>query len=197
MADIALDMILYLQDNGGSAKWAPIADEHVGLVLERARGFEQRSAAARERIENEPAVESEPDQGEKDEGPAKPGKGMFIAGAAITGVGVVGLGLSATGIAIGSSAQSKVTDPLVYQNEHRQAERSGRAGNAMAYIGGGLALVGLGAGVALMVVGKKRQRAAGEDYEDSSAGQDESENKDDPTLAIIPGLRGVTLTGSF
>lgn len=201
MADIALDMLLFLQDNGGSENWKPVAEEHVGMVLERAQGFEARLQSSKSNIEAQLEAEQAEPEGPVAPPKAKSGKGLFIAGAALTGVGVLGLGAAGAGMAIGAMAQRDVTDPLVYEQEHEAAEARGRTGNLLAYAGGGLAVVGIGAGVALMVVAKKRDKQRPTEPNPADSGDteaaDANDDADDPTVAVIPGFRGLTIKGTF
>lgn len=199
MARIADDMLRHLDEVGGSDAWSPVAPEHVSMVLERGTRTLESIETAREEIlasqnEDETPAELPPPPAPKN------GKGLFVAGAVLTGFGVVGLGATATGMVLGAQAQRDVTDPLVYRPEHEDAERIGPVANVIAYAGGGLAVVGLGAGIALMVVGKKRQKAAqtsGPEGDPSIEGGADTPEADDPTVAIIPGFRGLTIRGTF
>lgn len=202
MTAVALDMLYQLREYGGSAEWTPVSPEHVNDVLTRAQ--DQLAAHDRVRAEIEAKL-AEPDEEAPppapDDGP-KPYKPMIVAGGVMTGFGVLGLGALAGGMVMGASAQRDVEDPLVYREEHQQAERRGEIGNILVYAGAGLGAVGLGVGIALLAVGAKRKKAAGGDMREDAA-DDSSGATDDPTarrrpqLRVSPGLGSLTLEGRF
>lgn len=98
------------------------------------------------------------DRGATDDGGGSGGKGLLIGGAVLAGLGVAGLGVMGAGLAMGSSASAAATDveadPLARPDEIKK----GKTGNALAFAGGIAGPVLLGAGVALIVVGIKKNK---------------------------------------
>jgi hypothetical protein len=116
---------------------------------------ELEAVAEREAAAQAAVVEAKP--------PPPPGRGLMIAGGVLTGLGVGGLGLMVGGMVLGG--RNNGIDDLPSNDLDTRASRfdEGRLGNTLAIAGavGGVALAG--AGVALLVLGVKKKRAAGAD----------------------------------
>ncbi|HLT37366.1 MAG TPA: hypothetical protein VK034_13830 [Enhygromyxa sp.] len=165
----ALDMLYYLRDSSTSAAWQPVAPEYVGTVITRAESLITDAEALIAAIEDEQRKAAEaaltsddPGKTRRERGPAKPGTGLIAAGSAVLVVGLGGAGLGVAGLALGARAQSEVEDPLVYEPEHSAAEQRGKSANVLAGVGLALAGVGVSAGVALIVLGIKKRKQAGD-----------------------------------
>jgi hypothetical protein len=83
----------------------------------------------------------------------KPGQGLVIGGAVMIGVGAAGAGLLIGGLVGGGAAQKSF-------DERDAARKRGRTMNVLAVTGGIVAPVFLGAGIALLIVGMQRNKAA-------------------------------------
>lgn len=186
-ARVANDILQFLDDDRASKKWKPVSDDHRGALLSRADTLIAECEILIDEIRAEQAAPAEePVEEEKQRG-TKPGQIMIIAGAGLAGIGVAGLGLGAAGLGIGASAQSNVNDPTVYGQEFDEFDTKGKRGNLLAYVGFPIAAVGLGAGVALIVLGLKKKKAAGGTSEDSFA----------RSIRVAPSGPGMVLTGRF
>jgi hypothetical protein len=117
--------------------------------------------AAAEKPEDEP--EDEPDPDPVDEGPVmvndKPGQGLVIGGAVMLGVGAAGLGLMIGGLVGGGSAQ-KAFEASTPGPDRESVRKRGQTMNILAITGGVVGGVFLGAGVALLIIGLQRNKAA-------------------------------------
>ncbi|NVB37985.1 hypothetical protein G6O69_09085 [Pseudenhygromyxa sp. WMMC2535] len=92
--------------------------------------------------------------------PEKPGKPLIIGGAVLTGVGVGGIGVLLGGVIGGLSAQSDYDNAEVGSDEYESAKSRGQTMNALAITGGVIAPIFLGAGIALLVIGVKKNKKA-------------------------------------
>jgi hypothetical protein len=155
---IALDMLHFLQSGDASEAWRPVSDGHLPGLISRAEAILSDGDVLIAEIEAEIEAANAPPPVEEKK--RRPGLGLMIGGGVAVAVGAAGAGIGVAGLAIGSRSQSDVEDPLVYETEHRAAEASGAKGNLMAAVGLPLAAVGLGVGIALIVVGKKKRDAA-------------------------------------
>ncbi|WP_146157221.1 hypothetical protein [Enhygromyxa salina] len=89
-----------------------------------------------------------------------PGRGLVIGGGVMIGVGAAGAGLLVAGLVLGGSAQKDFDAAAPFSTERDAARKSGRTMNALAVTGGIVAPVFLGAGIALLVIGLQRNKAA-------------------------------------
>lgn len=120
--------------------------------------------AAAEQPEDEPDPEPdpEPDTGGDDTVfvDEKPGRGMVIGGAVMLGVGAAGLGLMIGGLVGGGSAQKAFEASAPGSTERADIQKRGQTMNVLAITGGVVGGVFLSAGVALLIVGLKRNKDA-------------------------------------
>jgi hypothetical protein len=117
-------------------------------------------AAAEEPDEPEPEPEPGPDVGpDPVVGDDKPGQGLVIGGAVMIGVGAAGAGLLVGGLVAGGNLQ-KIFDAAPAGPQREDARSRGRTMNVLAVTGGIVAPVFLGAGIALLIVGMKRNKDA-------------------------------------
>jgi hypothetical protein len=118
--------------------------------------------AAAEKPEDEP--EDEPDPQPDTDVPVytdeKPGQGLVIGGAVMLGVGAAGLGLMIGGLVGGGNAQKAFDTSMPGSAERETIEKRGQTMNILAITGGVVGGVFLGAGIALLVVGLQRNKAA-------------------------------------
>ena len=146
--------------------------------------LEKIDAELQAAAEREAAAEEDQRQSEKT---LEPGQGMIVTGAVLTGLGVAGLGVMVTGMVIGNGANDIDDIPTNDLNAREARFDRGRMGNALALAGGLGGAVLVGTGVALLAVGVKKKRAAGE------------EEKPEVSVvpALAPGFAGVGLSGRF
>ena len=90
----------------------------------------------------------------------KPGQGLVIGGGVMIGVGAAGAGLLVAGLVLGGSAQKDFDAATPFTDEREAARKRGQTMNALAITGGIVAPVFLGAGIALLIVGLKRNKDA-------------------------------------
>lgn len=117
--------------------------------------------AAAEQPDPEPEPEPDPQPGGDDTVfvDQKPGQGLVIGGAVMLGVGAVGLGVMVGGLVGGGSAQ-KAFDASMPGTEREDIRKRGRTMNILAIAGGAAGAVFVGAGVALLIIGLQRNKAA-------------------------------------
>jgi hypothetical protein len=104
----------------------------------------------------QPAQHEQPQpQPDPDTPTRKPGRGLVIGGAVLTGLGVGGLGAMGAGMALGQKAEDDFeSDPF----ERADADSQGRTANILAVFGGVGGGVLIATGVALLAVGKRKQK---------------------------------------
>lgn len=176
---IALDILQFHRES--DTKWQVVDESVISVNIDRANEAIRNADAIVAQIEAQQAETQE--QADRS---TSGGRVMVITGSALVGVGGVGVALVGTGLGLGAARQKDV-EALDLNNPADQAEyddldEKGKRANVIAYVGAAVAAVGLAAGIALIVVGKKRQREAGS----GSA-----------SLRIVPGLGGATLVGRF
>lgn len=188
---VAIDMLEFLGDDRASKQWQPVTDDHRSALLSRAEGLLAQCDAAIEQITAAQAAPvEEPVEEDKRSGN---GMGLIVAGAGLGVVGLAGLGLGVAGLGIGANAQSEVDDPRIYGREFDTWDAKGRRGNLFAYVGLPVAAVGLGAGIALIVLGlKKRKLAGAQEAEPVDEGDGLAKH-----LRISPTTNGLVVSGRF
>jgi hypothetical protein len=124
-------------------------DAELKVVAEREAAKQAAEQAAAEQAEQPP--------------PRPPGRGLVIGGSVLAGVGAAGLGVMVGGMVIGRRNDDISDLPSTDLVTRADRFRMGRLGNALAVAGGVGGGVLLGVGVALLVVGLKKNRAAGQD----------------------------------
>ncbi len=166
-------------------------EAELAKVRERKAKIAEKIAEASEpeEIPEEPPPEGPPPEELPPEEPPPPDEPepdptakLFVGlGAGLIVVGAGGLGLMAGGMAIGSQANdiSELAPTQLQEREDQFAK--GRTGNALAIAGGVVGGVFLATGVALLVVGKRRQ----------------SRKQTALTPALGPGFAGLQLRGRF
>jgi hypothetical protein len=117
-------------------------------------------AEANKDPEPDPEPEPEPDVDPMPVGNDRPGNGLVIGGAVMAGVGAAGIGLMLGGVIGGLRAQTEfdTTDPGT--DEHEAARKRGKTMNALGITGGVIAPIFIGAGVALLVIGLRKNKQA-------------------------------------
>lgn len=118
--------------------------------------------AAAEQPDPEPEVEPdvEPDGNDPVMTNDKPGQGLVIGGAVMLGVGAAGVGLMVGGLVGGGSAQKAFDASVPDSAERDSIEKRGKTMNILAITGGVVGGVFLGAGVALLIIGLKKNKEA-------------------------------------
>ncbi|PRQ06884.1 hypothetical protein ENSA7_34220 [Enhygromyxa salina] len=173
LALVAQDIGSYLADdtNYSATDWRPVtrdrASELAGeagslatqahTLAEEIEAERAAAAAAAERARLEALTEDKPKR------ELKPGTGLIAGGSAALVLGAGGIGLLGAGIAMGQANQREA-ESLNLPDELARLEeldRKGATANTLAYVGGVVAGVGVAVGVALIVVGVKKRKAAG------------------------------------
>jgi hypothetical protein len=150
---------------------------------------ELKVVADREAAERAAAEQAAAERAARDDAPP-PGQGLVIGGSVLAGLGVAGLGVMVAGMVIGSQNDDISDLPTNDLDTRADRFRMGRLGNALAIGGGVGGAVLLGTGVALLVVGLKKKRAAG---------QEETAITVVPTLDVTQAATqvGIGLVGRF
>lgn len=93
----------------------------------------------------------------------KPGTGMIAGGSALMVVGAGGLGMVVAGVVIGARKQNEVEkfEDDSANPEVEDLDAAGKQANLVAFIGAGVAVVGIAVGLPLIVVGAKKRKASG------------------------------------
>lgn len=184
-ARLALDILHFLGDERADAKWKPLTPEEVDAEIGRAEGLISASEALIEEIiaEQEAANAPPPEAPPPEKKGLAPGTGMMIGGTTALTVGLGGVAVGVVGIVQGRNAQSDVEDPDVMGSALDDADRRGKNANIMAYTGFAVGAVGIGVGTALLVLGAKKRKEAGQQEEASAM--------------VVPTPNGLLLTGRF
>ncbi len=181
MARISLDILYFLQGDRASPDWRVISVSEVTPAIRRAEDLVESSERLIQEIEDEnaePEPEPEPEPKEK-----PGGTGLIVAGSLLTGVGAAGVGLLGFGAAKGASVQRKVNQPEIYGDEFDALDAEGKKANVFAFVGIGLAVVGLAAGTTLLVLGVKKRK--------------QSKQSDDVAFRVAPTFGGMSISGRF
>ncbi len=170
LADTARDIALYLADERRftATDWRPVTRERAETLADQAeragtsaRELAASIVAAREAAANDQVEEpSESPQRQR-----KPGTGLIAGGAAALTIGAGGIAMIGAGLAMGAAHQREAESLVLPAEQARldQLDRQGAQANLISYIGIAVAGVGLATGIALVVVGVKRRKAAGSD----------------------------------
>jgi hypothetical protein len=152
-----------------SSDWLVIDPVSAGDVSQRAEETKARARALIEEIEAEKPDEPVASAGggsagkvKKKRDPAGPGTALIAAGSAFTVVGVGGLSLAIAGLVISSQKQKEVEDAVLpaEQDKVERLDKEGSRANVLAFVGAGVAVVGLGVGIPLVIIGAKRRKEA-------------------------------------
>lgn len=119
-----------------------------------------KEAEAAKEDEPEPEVEPEPDIDPGPVGNDRPGNGLVIGGAVMLGVGAGGVGLLLGGTIGSLRAQTIFNSAESGTEEKEDARKRGKTMNALAYAGTAVAVLFIGAGTALLVIGLRKNKEA-------------------------------------
>ncbi|MCA9681787.1 MAG: hypothetical protein KC457_06300 [Myxococcales bacterium] len=157
-----------------------ILDKYAAEEEEAARKAAEEEAA-RKAAEDEAARKAAAEANKK-----PPGRPLIIGGAVGLGVGAAGIGLAVGGAVggLGALADYKKAEDDGDTAAQNAAEKRGRTMNALAITGAVVAPLFIGAGVALLIIGLKKNKAA-------------SKSSAMVLPAAGPGFTGLTLTGRF
>ena len=163
-----LDILhFYVAVDAGEAHsdWKPIDPSTASSLISDAEDLIERSEALSEEIEAEQedsGVAGPVDSGKKKREP-KPGIGLIAGGSVLTAVGVGGISMVAAGMVISNQKQNEV-ESLILPQDQAEVERldeEGAQANLIAYIGAGVAVAGLAAGVPMIAIGARKRKRAG------------------------------------
>jgi hypothetical protein len=172
LALIAQDIGSYLADadNYDATDWRPISRDRAPELATEAGNLADQAHTLAEEIETEraaAAAAAERDRlaGQRDEPKRErqPGTGLIIGGSVALVLGVGGVGLLGAGVAMGQARQREAEGLDLPAELARldELDRQGATSNTLAIAGGVVAGVGVAVGVALIVVGVKKRKAAG------------------------------------
>lgn len=173
LALTAQDIGSYLADadNYGATDWRPVSRERASELAAEAGDLADQAHTLAEEIEAERAAQAAAAERARLDGLAddkpkrelKPGTGLIIGGSGVLVLGAVGVGLLGAGIAMGQARQREAEglDLPTELPRLEELDRQGKTSNTLAVVGGVMAGVGVAVGVALIVVGVKKRKAAG------------------------------------
>lgn len=173
----ALDILHFLEDSYASdtpTRWQVVAAADVRDHIDRAEAQLRRADDLVAEIEAEEAAQEAAvaDGGERRQNKGKkkqrkrrerrPGTGMIATGSAFLALGAGGLGLMSAGLVLGARYQSdaEALEPTQTE-EYDDLETKGERANLFAYIGAGVAGLGVAVGIPLVIVGAKKRKRAG------------------------------------
>ncbi len=174
-AEIALDILHYydsVASGDADSTWLPIDPASAGSLIFDVEAVVTRSEELIEEIEAE--VEAGGGEGnaaapgktkkKRTKRERKPGTVMIAVGSVASAIGAGGIGLFAAGTVISSQKQKEVEGLTLpdEQDEVTRVDGEGNQANLLAYIGAGVAVAGLGAGIPLIVIGVMRRNKGGD-----------------------------------
>lgn len=179
LARTAGDIAIYLSDEGNykATRWRPVTRERAAELAGEAKAAAEEAASLAETIVEERRAAEEAERarlaaaaGEGDEDKTRalgPGSGLIIGGSVALVVGVGGVAMLGAGLGLGAANQREAESLMLPAELARleQLDAKGAQANTVAYVGGAVAAVGLATGIALLVVGVKKRKAAGPDAE--------------------------------
>jgi hypothetical protein len=168
----ALDILhFYAAVNNGEATsdWLVINPGDASGLIDRADGVVTQAEALIEEIEAEnskkvaagPGGDGKKKRKKRERGEKKPGTGMIAAGSIFTVVGVGGVSMVIAGTVISASKQNEVEKFMPGDPEVDDLDAAGKRANLIAYIGAGVAVVGVAVGLPLLILGVKKRKAGG------------------------------------
>ena len=196
-ARIGLDILYFLEDPRCDPEWQILDSDKIAGEISRGEkviAASEREITALEKKADAPAPVDE-EKAPRKKAP-RDGRGLIAGGALLTVVGVGGLAMLGAGLATASGAQKdvKALNPsdLDYQTKFDDIDARGKLGNTLTYAGIAVGAIGLGAGIALLVIGvKKRNKYRAEHGGDETTA----------SLRVLPvagrGQAGLVLTGRF
>lgn len=171
-AQIAGDIAGFYEDVGAGMQqsgWLVIDPASAGDLSARADSTIERAEALIAEIEAEQA-EDAPVAAVGDKAPKankkprekKPGLALIAAGSALSVVGAGGVSMAIAGLVISSRKQKEVEDTMLPAEQDRvdELDKEGNRANIIAFVGAGIAVVGFGVGIPLVIVGAKRRKDA-------------------------------------
>jgi hypothetical protein len=191
---VALDILYFYRSvaaGEAESRWLVIDPEATSPLIMRAN---EQIAAAEHLIETirsdraDDGVAVAPDAPKRKDRSMAPGTGMIVGGSVAIAAGVAGVSMVIAGVAIGASKQSEVEDldPAIDVEEIDRLDAEGARANTIAFVGTGLAVVGLAVGIPLLALGIKKRR-----------GSDSRTAHMRVLPALGPQVQGLTLSGRF
>lgn len=198
-ANVALDILYYYDavDEGTvESEWRPIEPASASSLVFEVQEIVEEAQTLIEEIEAEQEADESGDGAATPAGKTKkkrtkkPGLALIALGSGFSAVGVAGLSMVIAGTVI-STGKQKDVEGLTLPEDQVEVDRldeEGNRANRIAYIGAGVAAVGLAVGVPLIVVGVMRRKKAG-------GSSDSAQLRVAP--AVSRGFGGVALHGRF
>jgi hypothetical protein len=153
-ASTAMDISYFHLDSAADKNFRLVDTEDVPDLIARANQIIARGETLTEDIRREADAPPPPPDRAADK-QTKPGRIKLISGAALATIGGGLLVMGVAGLGVGAARQKDARDPTVYGEEYDDVERRGKQANVIAGVGLALGAVALGAGVALILSGRK------------------------------------------
>ncbi len=205
-ARVGLDILHFLQDARCDPSWQVVDRARVTAEISRGEeilaAIEQTTRDLDKKVEAPPPVEEEKKPRKK---APRDGRGFIAVGSVLSVVGVAGLGIMGAGLAGANGAQKDIDDlaeslkngtidQVAFDAQKADIDAKGQRGNTLTYAGIGVGVVGLAAGIALLVVGVKKRKRYRAEYGSGTG--------DDTARAIIvpvfgPERAGLAFTARF
>ena len=170
-AEIAGDIAGFYQEvDAGtqSSDWLVIDPAAAGDLSARADSTIERAEALIEEIEAEKAKDEPVAAADgktpkvKKQREKKPGLALIAAGSGLSVLGAAGVSMAIAGLVISSQKQKEVEGTMLPEEQAKvdQLDKEGNRANVIAFVGAGIAVVGFGVGIPLVIVGAKRRKDA-------------------------------------
>lgn len=189
-ARIALDILYFHLDSAADEDFQLVSTSDVPGMIARSNELIDQAETLIEEIEREAELAAAPAPAAKKTS-SHPGRIKIVSGAALTVVGGGLLAMGFAGLGLGFARQNEAEDPAVYGEEYDDVESKGKQANVLAGVGLAAGAVAAGAGVVLIMLGRKANK--------------KKKSADDKVVRVAPllgsrfGSRvgGVTLSGRF
>lgn len=157
----ALDISYFHLDSAADKNFRVVDTGDVPGLIARANDLIARGESLIEEIERAEDTPPAPAVTER-ERKAKPGRIKIVSGAALATLGGGLLVMGIVGLGVGAARQNDAEDPTIYGEEYDAIERRGKRANVIAGVGLAVGAVAMGAGVALILSGRKDAKKARE-----------------------------------
>jgi hypothetical protein len=155
----AIDIVYFHLDSAADKNFRLVETGDIPDLITRGNQVVARGESLIEEIRLEAQAPPPPPPAEPSR-PAHPGRAKIVTGAALATVGGGLLAMGAVGLGLGAARQSEAEDPTVYGDQYDDVERRGKQANVIAGVGLAVGAVALGAGIALVLAGRKSAKAA-------------------------------------
>lgn len=162
-AFIALDILYFQLDPSSDDRLRMVDNADVPDLIMRAKDQLERAEALVTEIEQGPVETEVVAEDDAKRSKRKPARLMFISGAATAALGGALTVMGVAGLATGAVRQNKAEDPAVYGDAYDELAAKGKRANILAGVGLGIGLAMVGAGAALVILGKREAKKSAAD----------------------------------